>query len=58
MIITLQNRGTITVSRELRKKMGVAPGDHLEAKVENGILTIDLKYKNIQLKSSHKIEIK
>ena len=40
MIITLQNRGTITVSREMRKKLGIVPGDPLEVTVENGKLTL------------------
>ena len=40
MILTVQNRGTITISRELRKKMGIAPGDPLEASVEGGRLIL------------------
>ncbi|MDP2983834.1 MAG: AbrB/MazE/SpoVT family DNA-binding domain-containing protein [Candidatus Latescibacter sp.] len=40
MILTVQNRGTITISRELRKKIGIAPGDPLEASVEGGRLIL------------------
>ena len=40
MILTLQKRGTITVTRELREKLGVEPGDMLKADVENGHLVL------------------
>ena len=32
--------------------------DSIDARVENGILTIDLKYKDVPKSSSHKVEIK
>ena len=40
MILTLQKRGTITVTRELREKLGVEPGDMLKADVKNGHLVL------------------
>jgi AbrB family looped-hinge helix DNA binding protein len=57
MILTLQNRGTITISREMRKKMGIAPGDPLEASVEGGrlILTpVDIVPRTLILSESGK----
>ncbi|MEW6203344.1 MAG: AbrB/MazE/SpoVT family DNA-binding domain-containing protein [bacterium] len=40
MLITLKERGTFTVSKELRQKLGISPGDTLEARVENGCLIL------------------
>lgn len=40
MIVTIRERSTITISRELRRALGVNPGDHLEAKVESGRLVL------------------
>lgn len=40
MIVTLRDRSTITISRELRRALGVKPGDHLEAEVKNGRLVL------------------
>lgn len=40
MIVTLHGRGTLTVSKELRKKLGIGPGDPLEARVEDGRLIL------------------
>lgn len=40
MILTLQKRGTITVTRELRNKLGIEPGELLEADIENGRLIL------------------
>ncbi len=40
MIVTLRDRSTITISQELRRALGVKPGDHLEAEVKNGRLIL------------------
>ena len=40
MILTLQKRGTITVTSELRKKLGIVSGDTLHADVKNGKLVL------------------
>lgn len=40
MLVTLQARGTITVGRELRERLGISPGDPLEASVEGGRLVL------------------
>jgi len=40
MILTLQSRSTITVPHELREKLGIGPGDPLEATVEKGRLVL------------------
>jgi len=40
MIVTLRDRSTITISQELRRALGVKPGDHLEAEVKNGRLVL------------------
>lgn len=38
MIITLQARHTLTIPRELRRRLQLAPGDPLELTVEDGRL--------------------
>ena len=40
MIVTLRDRSTITISQELRRALGVKPGDHMEAEVKNGRLVL------------------
>ena len=40
MIITLNKRSLITISKELREKLGVEPGDALAANVERGRLIL------------------
>jgi antitoxin MazE len=40
MILTMQSRSTITVPHELRDKLGIGPGDPLEATVEKGRLVL------------------
>ena len=40
MIITLQKRGTITVSKEMRDKLGIEPGDPLDVTIEEGRLVL------------------
>jgi len=40
MVITLQKRGTITISAKMRKELGIEPGDPLEARVEKGRLVL------------------
>ena len=40
MIVTLRDKSTITISLELRRLLGVKPGDHLEAEVKNGRLIL------------------
>lgn len=40
MILTLQKRGTITVSNDLRKRLGITPGDPLLVTIENGRLVL------------------
>lgn len=40
MIVTLRDRSTITISRELRRALGIKPGDHMEAEVKNGRLVL------------------
>ena len=40
MLITIQNRGTITISSDLRAELGLSPGDPLDATIENGRLVL------------------
>ena len=40
MILTMQSRSTITVPQELRDKLGIGPGDPLDATVEKGRLVL------------------
>ena len=40
MIITLQSRSSITVPRELREKLGIGPGDLLDAVIDHGRLVL------------------
>ncbi|MBI5189844.1 MAG: AbrB/MazE/SpoVT family DNA-binding domain-containing protein [Nitrospirae bacterium] len=40
MIITLSARGTITIPQEIRKKLGIVPGDPLDITVEKGCLVL------------------
>ncbi|MFA6449594.1 MAG: AbrB/MazE/SpoVT family DNA-binding domain-containing protein [bacterium] len=40
MIITLQKRSILTISKEMRDALGIAPGDTLEALVEDGRLVL------------------
>ena len=40
MILTIQKRGTITISRDARGKLGIEPGDPLLETVENGCLIL------------------
>ena len=40
MVITLQKRGTITISREWREKLGIEPGDPLDVTIEGGRLVL------------------
>lgn len=57
MLVTLKARGTISVSRELRQRLGITAGDPLEAKVERGrlILTpVQLVPRQLELSGSGK----
>jgi len=40
LIITLQSRSSITVPRELREKLGIGPGDLLDAVIDHGRLVL------------------
>lgn len=40
MILTVQGKGTITISQELRRALGIQPGDPLDARVESGRLVL------------------
>ena len=40
MIVTLQTRSTLTIPREMRERLGISPGDPLEAEVEEGRLVL------------------
>lgn len=40
MVITLQTRNTITIPLELRKALGLEPGDPIDARVEKGRLVL------------------
>lgn len=40
MILTLQKRNIITISKDIREELGIEPGDPLEANVENGQLVL------------------
>lgn len=41
MIMTLNKRSVITISSEIRKKLGIGPGDALDARVEKGRLILE-----------------
>lgn len=40
MVIMMQKRGTITIAREYREKLGLSPGDPLDVTVEKGRLVL------------------
>ena len=40
MIVTLNKRNIITISKEMREELGLEPGDSLSAKVEKGQLVL------------------
>jgi bifunctional DNA-binding transcriptional regulator/antitoxin component of YhaV-PrlF toxin-antitoxin module len=40
MIITLQKRNILTISKEMREALGIETGDTMEARVENGRLVL------------------
>ena len=40
MIITLQKRNILTISKEMREALGIEQGDAMEARVESGRLVL------------------
>jgi len=40
MIVNLQSRSTLTIPRDIRERLGISPGDPLDAKVEGGRLVL------------------
>jgi bifunctional DNA-binding transcriptional regulator/antitoxin component of YhaV-PrlF toxin-antitoxin module len=40
MIITLQKRNILTISKEMREALGIETGDAMDASVENGRLVL------------------
>ena len=40
MILTIKERGVLTVTKEIRRELGISPGDTLDAKIDKGRLIL------------------